>query len=167
VGIEIERKFLLRDAAWRNATHRSAAMRQGSLAGGGNVSVRVRIAGNEARLNLKSGGMVVVRREYEYAIPLADATELLDEVCPGPLVEKTRHWVEHEGYEWEVDEFTSANAGLVVAEIELDDEHEAFPRPSWLGAEVTHLERYYNASLVKYPYREWSEAERPAADAAV
>jgi adenylate cyclase len=166
VGIEIERKFLLSGDAWRAGVQRSAAMRQGYIAGGANVSVRVRIAGSDARLNLKSGGLVAVRREYEYAIPLADATELLDDICAGPLVEKTRHWVENGGYEWEVDEFAGANAGLVVAEIELDDEHEAFPRPSWLGAEVTQLERYYNVSLVGHPYRQWSEAERNAADAA-
>lgn len=165
MGVEIERKFLLRSGAWRGAVRRSAEMRQGYLAGGENVSVRVRIAGGEARLNMKCGGMVAVRREYEYAIPLDDATELLDEVCAGPLVEKTRHWVEHEGHTWEIDEFSGANAGLLVAEIELDDEHETFARPDWLGAEVTHLTRYYNVSLVNHPYREWSEAERKAADA--
>src|SRR5690606_34468781 len=150
----------------RGAVRRSAEMRQGYLAGGANVSVRVRISGDEARLNMKSGGMVAVRREYEYAIPLADAQELLDEVCAGPLVEKTRHWVEHEGHEWEIDEFAGPNRGLVVAELELDDEHETFARPPWLGPEVTHLPRYYNVNLVRHPYSEWSEAERRAADAA-
>lgn len=166
MGIEIERKFLLRDDGWRRAVHRSEPMRQGYLAGSATASVRVRVTGSEARLNIKSGGMVPVRREYDYGIPLDDARELLEVVCAGPLVEKTRHWVEHGGYDWEIDEFAGDNAGLVVAELELDDEHEAFPRPGWLGPEVTHLHRYYNARLVHHPYKAWTAAERRAADAA-
>ncbi len=156
---EIERKFLLQNDAWRARSQRREAMRQGYLAGSERASVRVRVAGEEARLNIKSGGLVASRQEYEYAIPLADALELL-ELCPGPLIEKTRHWVEHGGFDWEVDEFHGANEGLVVAELELDSEDQVFPHPAWLGKEVTQLRRYYNVCLVDHPFSAWTDAER-------
>jgi adenylate cyclase len=108
---------------------------------------------------MKSGGLAASRLEYEYAIPVVDARELLT-LAMGPLIEKTRHFVAHEGFEWEVDEFRGANSGLVVAEIELDREDEVFPLPAWAGVEVTHLRRYYNVCLVSHPYSAWSEAER-------
>src|SRR5690348_14479884 len=116
---EIERKFLLTSDAWRALAHRKQSMSQGYLAGTERVSLRVRIAGDRAHLNIKSGGLVASRLEYEYEIPLDEARELLT-LCAGPLIEKTRHYVEFGGLEWEVDEFAGANAGLVVAEIELD-----------------------------------------------
>ena len=156
---EIERKFLLANDAWRAAVQRRASLSQGYLASGGRVSVRVRLAGDEAWLNIKAGGLVASRQEYEYAVPVAEARELL-ELTEGPLIEKTRHFVEHGGKTWEIDEFHGANAGLVVAELELEREDEPFQRPAWLGAEVTDLERYYNVCLVKHPYSAWTEAER-------
>ncbi len=134
-------------------------MSQGYLAGSERASVRVRVAGDEAHLNIKSGGFVASRLEYEYAIPVDEARDLL-RLCPGPLVEKTRHYVDIGGFEWEVDEFSGTNAGLIVAELELDAEDQVFPRPAWLGAEVTHLRRYYNASLVEHPFSTWTDAER-------
>jgi len=156
---EIERKFLLKDDAWRGLAHRRQAMSQGYLAGTERVSLRVRISGDHAHLNIKSGGLVASRLEYEYEIPLSEARELLT-LCPGPLVEKTRHYVEFGGFEWEIDEFTGASAGLVVAELELEDENQVFPRPAWVGVEVTHLRRYYNVSLVEHPFSAWTDAER-------
>jgi len=156
---EIERKFLLSNDAWRALAQRRQAMSQGYLAGSERVSVRVRIAGDEAHLNVKSGGLVASRLEYEYAIPVAEARELLT-LCPGPLIEKTRHYVDFGGFEWEVDEFGGANSGLIVAELELDSEDQVFPRPAWLGKEVTHLRRYYNVSLVEHPFSAWTDAER-------
>lgn len=134
-------------------------MRQGYLARSERASVRVRIAGDEAWLNVKGGGLVAARPEFEYEIPRADAEELL-ELCDGPLIEKARYWVLHDGNEWEIDEFHGANLGLVVAEIELDSEDQAFALPDWVGPEVTHLPRYYNVSLVRHPYSEWNAAER-------
>ena len=151
-------------------------MSQGYLASGGNVSVRVRIAGPEAWLNIKAGGFVATamdggsaanagsnlrpsRPEYEYPIPLDEARELLA-LAEGPLIEKTRHFVEHGGMTWEVDEFHGDNSGLVVAELELDSEDAAFSRPTWLGVEVTELRRYYNVCLVTHPFRAWTDAER-------
>ena len=156
---EIERKFLLSSDVWRTLAHRHQAMSQGYLAVSARVSVRIRVAGDEAHLNIKSGGLVASRLEYEYAIPVAEARELLT-LCPGPLIEKTRHYVEVDGFEWEIDEFGGANAGLIVAELELEREDQAFLRPAWLGQEVTHLRRYYNVSLVEHPFNAWTDAER-------
>jgi adenylate cyclase len=156
---EIERKFLLQSDTWRPLAQRRQAMSQGYLVGSERASVRVRVAGEEARLNIKSGGLVASRQEYEYAIPLEEALELLG-LCTGPLIEKTRHWVDYGGFEWEIDEFHGANQGLVVAELELDREDQVFPRPSWLGKEVTHLRRYYNVCLVDHPFRAWTDTER-------
>lgn len=159
MGREIERKFLLRGDAWRDAATEHVPMSQGYIARSDRTSVRVRLAGERAWLNVKSGGFVASRQEFEYSIPVADARELLA-LATGPLIEKTRHIVHYQGFEWEIDEFHGASSGLVVAEIELDDEAQVFPRPAWIGAEVTHLARYYNVNMVRYPYSAWTEAEQ-------
>jgi adenylate cyclase len=156
---EIERKFLLKNDAWRSHVRESQPMSQGYLSSSGRSSVRVRVAGANAWLNIKAGGLVASRREYEYAIPLDEAGELL-ELAEGPLIEKTRHLVVHGGKTWEIDEFHGENEGLVVAELELGDENEPFARPQWLGREVTALRRYYNVCLVEHPYRAWNDDER-------
>ncbi len=166
MGYEIERKFLVADPAWRQAAGPGEAMRQGYLAGGTWGSVRVRLAGDEAQLNIKGATVGAVRREFEYPIPAADATLLLDELCRGPLIEKTRYHVHHAGHLWEIDVFAGDNAGLVVAEIELANAEEAFATPAWLGAEVTDDPRYYNVSLVEHPFCRWSDAERGQAGVA-
>jgi adenylate cyclase len=160
LGREIERKFLVADDGWRGAAVRSMRMEQGYLASSETASVRIRVAGDQGRLNIKGGGFVADRAEYEYAVPLDDARELLETLCRKPTVTKTRHWVPCGAWEWEVDEFHGANAGLVVAEIELEAEDAEFERPSWVAAEVTHLTRYYNVCLVDHPYSEWDDAER-------
>jgi adenylate cyclase len=159
---EIERKFLLADDTWRGLAVRRSDIRQGYLANGERVSVRVRISDREARLNIKVGGLAAVRDEFEYPIPFADACALLDSAARQPLIEKTRHWVPHGGFEWEIDEFCGRNEGLIVAEIELDFEDQEFPRPAWIDREVTHLPRYYNVNLVDHPYASWNDRERRA-----
>lgn len=166
MGIEIERKFLVTSGAWRPQAHASTAMAQGYLndigmvdSGAMQASVRVRIEGESAFLNIKSRELGARRQEFEYAISLADAQALLA-LCVGGRIEKTRHYVQHQNHLWEVDEFSGDNAGLVVAEIELDDEREAFAHPNWLGAEVTMLPRYYNLALASHPYSHWGEDER-------
>jgi adenylate cyclase len=153
MGIEIERKFLLRDASWRDAADAGTRFVQGYL-GGDQCSVRVRREGDEARLNIKSLALGATRQEFEYAIPVADAEALLGSFC-AKRVEKIRYLVDHAGKRWEIDEFLGDNAGLVVAEIELDREDEPFERPPWLGDEVTDDTRYYNINLVQHPFRDW------------
>jgi adenylate cyclase len=163
---EIERKFLLRNDGWRARVSRSEPMLQGYLTGppAARCSVRVRLAGEAAMLNIKSAEPGIVRDEYEYAIPLADARRMLATLA-GHSVEKVRHHVDVDGHVFEIDEFGGANTGLVVAEIELGEADAAFPRPDWLGREVSALLRYYNLNLATHPYASWSEAERNAHDA--
>ncbi len=155
MGTEIERKFLVRNERWREAADAGTRYRQGYLIGSARASVRVRIEGEVARLNIKSATLGVRRSEYEYPIPVADAEELLETLCEQPLVEKTRYHVAVGAHRWEVDVFAGDNAGLVVAELELADESEAFEHPPWLGEEVSHDPRYYNVMLARHPYREW------------
>ncbi|MGH8455779.1 MAG: CYTH domain-containing protein [Stenotrophobium sp.] len=160
MAVEIERKFLVTGEAWRAQVVRSVAMHQGYLTGeGGLSSVRVRVEGDTARLNIKAAVVGAARAEYEYAMPMADAGEILQTLCVGCL-EKTRHYVELDGLTWEVDEFGGANAGLIVAEIELDRPEQEFSRPVWTGREVTHERRYYNHHLALHPYSTWPDADR-------
>ena len=155
MALEIEHKFLLRDERWRDQVERSLRMRQGYLVSDATRSVRVRVAGDQGYLNIKSGTLGIARREYEYRIPLAEAEELLDALCEKPLLEKTRHFLHYGAHLWEVDEFSGDNAGLIVAEIELGAVGEAFARPDWIGEEVSHDLRYYNSQLVRHPYKDW------------
>ena len=166
MGIELQRTSRVQGQAWRAATERVQPMLQGYLDGTaatahgpGKASVRVRIEGEQAFLNLKSRQSGPLRQEFEYPIPLADARALLP-LCSGGLVEKNRHYLHHQGHLWEVDEFLGDNAGLVVAEIELGAVDEAFARPGWLGAEVTDQPRYYNLALASHPYTQWPATQR-------
>jgi adenylate cyclase len=153
--LEIERKFLVVGDAWRAQVARSTRMRQGYLAGeGGRASVRIRVQRDAAWLNIKAAVIGSARAEYEYSIPLAEANEILDTLCVG-LIDKTRHYVDFGGTLWEIDEFEGDNAGLIVAEVELQEVDEAFERPDWLGVEVTDDRRYYNHALALQPYRNW------------
>ncbi|HEY8539006.1 MAG TPA: CYTH domain-containing protein [Steroidobacteraceae bacterium] len=153
--VEIERKFLLCSDAWRADAGNRVLMRQGYVGATPHCSVRVRVSGDRAWLNLKAKRSERSRLEYEYPIPLRDADEMLAHLCERPLVEKYRYEVRHGAHTWEIDEFLGENAGLIVAEIELASEDERFERPAWLGEEVTHDERYYNFNLAKRPYRTW------------
>ncbi|WP_019571737.1 CYTH domain-containing protein [Thioalkalivibrio sp. ALMg3] len=157
MGREIERKFLLASDAWRDRVVRAQRMRQGYLCGNDRASIRVRVDEGGANLNIKSATLGVERDEYQYEIPVDEAHRLLDTLA-GPQVEKTRHWVNVEGWEYEVDVFEGANAGLIVAELELPSSDAEFPRPDWLGEEVSHDPRYYNTELARNPYREWPDA---------
>jgi len=165
--IEIERKFLVVGDTWRGDVSHSQHMAQGYLAGppASRCSVRIRIAGEEAHLNIKSATIGVQRDEFEYPIPLSDAEHLLAALAGG-RVEKIRHHVVAGPHMFEIDEFLGENAGLVVAEIELAHAEERFDRPVWLGREVTDLARYYTLNLATYPYSHWSAEERMAPDAA-
>jgi CYTH domain-containing protein len=154
MATEIERKFLVRGTDWRNGT--GVRFSQGYLNRDKDRTVRVRIAGGKAFLTIKSVTQGATRAEFEYPIPMEDAEQLL-KLSDGPIIEKDRYRIVHDGALWEVDEFRGDNAGLVLAEIELKSEDQPFSRPTWLGEEVTQDRRYYNSSLAGYPYREWRE----------
>ena len=155
MGTEIERKFLVTSDEWR-AGAQSRRLVQGYLSRDPERTVRVRIDGEKAALTIKGKSAGATRAEFEYEIPLADA-ELLLPLCLSPLIDKVRHLVEHEGHHWEIDEFSGDNAPLVVAELELSSEEEAFARPAWLGAEVTDDARYFNSQLAVNPYSRWAK----------
>jgi adenylate cyclase len=166
MGIEIERKFLVLSDAWRAGVSRSVRMAQGYLndhaavaAGTQLASVRVRVGDGRGWLNLKSREAGPSRQEFEYEIPLADAHALLA-LCVGAPIDKVRHYVPFGGHTWEVDEFAGENAGLVVAEIELEGVDAPFARPDWVGAEVTDQPRYYNLALAARPFGRWRDEEK-------
>lgn len=159
MALEIERKFLVVGDAWRGEVSRSVEMRQGYLSReDGRASVRVRLEGEAARLNIKAAVVGAARAEYEYAIPVEDCRHILETLCVG-RVDKTRHYVERDGLTWEIDEFCGDNAGLIVAEVELASEDQVIARPTWLGREVTDDRRYYNHHLALHPYRSWRDAD--------
>jgi CYTH domain-containing protein len=152
MATEIERKFLVKGTPWRLGT--GTRYSQGYLSREKERTVRVRVVAGKSFLTIKGISRGAARAEFEYEIPLADAEQLL-RLCAGPIIEKNRYLIAHQGFTWEVDEFLGDNAGLVVAEIELQAEDQQFDRPPWLGVEVTHDQRYFNSSLVTHPYVEW------------
>lgn len=156
---EIERKFLVVGDRWRELVA-GTEYRQGYLQRETQRTVRIRVAGDRGFLTIKGATEGVTRLEYEYPIPKADALEMLTNLCDRPPIEKNRYHITHAGFVWDVDEFLGANEGLVIAEIELRSPNETFSKPDWVGPEVSGLARYYNASLVSYPYSQWSPAER-------
>jgi adenylate cyclase len=154
MAIEIERKFLVRDTGCVAGVP-GTLLQQGYIITGPPVSVRVRWAGSTAYLTVKKDRHGHVRSEFEYEIPVRDAREMLDTLCEGRLVEKTRYLLVAAGGRWDVDVFHGANAGLVVAEIELEEPDQAVERPDWLGDEVTGDRRYLNSYLAQHPYGSW------------
>ena len=154
MGVEIERKFLVCGDGWK-ALAEGVLLRQGYLSSAPDRTVRVRGEGGAAMLTIKGRSAGATRSEWEYPIPIPDAQALLDALCERPLIEKKRYRIPFEGMVWEVDEFLGENAGLVVAEIELSAEDQAFSKPDWVGEEVTHDPRYFNSSLIRNPYSRW------------
>ena len=153
--IEIERKYLLRNDDWRLKADQGTKYVQGYIIGSDKASVRVRTQGSQAFINIKSATLDIKRQEFEYAIPLDEAQELLSSLCEKPLVKKTRYIVVENGDEWEVDIFEEENEGLVVAEIELQSVDQNIVLPSWCGQEVSEDPRYYNVNLAKHPFCKW------------
>ena len=154
MGVEIERKFLVQGDAWK-ALGEPVFFRQGYLSSQKERTVRVRIEGDRAVITIKGRSVGATRGEWEYPIPVQDAAELLDGLCEQPLIEKYRRKITNGAHVWEVDEFLGANAGLVVAEIELGAEDEAFDQPEWVADEVTDDARYYNSNLIRHPFSNW------------
>jgi len=156
MGKEIERKFLLANDQWRKKGE-GTLFRQGYILSDPAKTVRVRICNHKGFLTIKGIGKGISRPEFEYEIPFDDADFLLDNFCEHPILEKIRYRIEHQEMIWEIDEFLGENAGLLLAEIELETENQIFSRPQWVGREVTGITRYYNSSLVKYPYKDWKD----------
>ena len=155
MALEIERKYLMRNDNWRTLGS-GTRYRQGYLSTEPERSVRVRIAAGRGFITIKGLTVNAERPEYEYPIPVEDANEMLDILCLKPIIEKTRYTIEHAGLLWEVDEFEGENAGLIIAEVELEEADQHVSLPDWIGEEVTDDPRYYNASLIANPFTRWS-----------
>ena len=162
MSFEIERKFLVADEAWRAGATEHSRLRQAYLTSDGKASVRVRIKDNrDATLTIKSRGAELRRLELEYAILTLEAEALIP-LRRGSIIEKVRHRVPFGGLIWEIDEFAGENAGLVIAEVELSQEHQRIELPSWVGAEVTGQAEYYNGSLAQRPFCTWTNTRAQA-----
>jgi len=157
LGVEIERKFLVKGTGWKKGLS-GTEYRQGYLTRDPKLTVRVRLAGGQGYLTIKGASSGASRLEFEYAIPNDDALELLERFCGKSLIEKIRYKVLHAGMVWDVDEFLGENAGLVLAEVELEHETQGFEMPSWVGQEVTGDSRFYNACLAENPFCYWAES---------
>ena len=154
MAFEIEHKFLVNSTIFRNLAV-PVRYRQGYLVTLPDKTIRIRIAGSQGFITVKSRISDLMRKEYEYEIPLPDAEEMLNELCTGIIIEKYRYKILYEGFVWEVDEFSGDNAGLIVAEIEVGEENQTFSKPEWVGEEVTTDLRYLNSNLSKLPYNTW------------
>lgn len=152
---EIERKFLVSGDDWRTLGTGTVYC-QGYLAASEARTIRVRIAGDQAFLTIKGASQGVSRPEFEYAIPLEDARQILETLCDRPFIQKTRYKIEWGGLLWEVDEFAGENKGLILAEVELQDANQPLSLPPWIGEEVSHDARYFNANLMKFPFSKWT-----------
>ncbi|MDJ0728974.1 MAG: CYTH domain-containing protein [Crocosphaera sp.] len=155
MAIEIERKFLVINDNWRSLGQ-GKVYKQGYISTGKKMTtIRVRIIGEKAYLTIKSKTEGISRHEFEYPIPLEDAQIMLNSLCDRPLIEKIRYKINHDNLLWEIDEFQGENKGLILAEVELENENQMLNIPDWVGEEVSHDPRYYNVNLVKYPYQRW------------
>lgn len=156
--MEIERKFLVVSDDYRQTAHEKNRIVQGFLSTEPSRTVRVRLYDNKGYLTVKgiSNSTGISRNEWEFEIDTAKATELM-ELCIDPVIHKTRYLVNVGKHLFEVDEFEGVNQGLVIAELELDNENEDFPKPAWLGEEVTGDTKYYNAQLSQKPFNQWQQ----------
>jgi adenylate cyclase len=151
---EIERKFLLKNDNWKSEITSRKIIKQGYLNTQKERTVRVRIFGEKGFLTIKGETVGMTRLEFEYEIPVQEAKELL-QLCENPLIEKERFIVSRGKLKWEIDIFEGENAGLRIAEVELEDESQDVEIPDWIGEEVTFDHRYFNSSLVKLPFSSW------------
>lgn len=154
MGKEIERKFLVKGDAWR-ALAEGTMYRQGYLNSVKERTVRIRTVGDKAFLTVKGITVGATRSEYEYAIPFDECNAMLDELAEKPLIEKKRCKIRRGELTWEIDEFFGDNKGLIVAEVELTSEEQAFVKPEWIGDEVSGDPRYFNSNLIKHPFSKW------------
>ncbi|WP_299894327.1 CYTH domain-containing protein [uncultured Aquimarina sp.] len=154
--IEIERKFLVKSNAYKQSANKSTHIVQGFLNTDPNRTVRIRIKGEQAFITVKgkSNDTGTSRFEWEKNIPVEDAKNLI-KICEQGVIKKIRYEIPSGDHVFEVDEFFDENQGLIIAEIELQDENETFDKPNWLGDEVTGDPKYYNSQLSKLPFRNW------------
>ncbi|MCK7540705.1 MAG: CYTH domain-containing protein [Marinilabiliales bacterium] len=152
---EIERKFLVK-GEFKQQSIKATRITQGYLSSVPERTVRVRIKGDKGYITIKGIGSAsgASRYEWEKEIPVSEVEQLLS-ICEPGVIDKTRYLVKSGEHTFEVDEFYGENEGLVVAEIELASEGEAFTKPEWLGAEVTGETKYYNSMLMKNPFKSW------------
>lgn len=154
MGLEIERKFLI-DINKIESLGNGYEIKQGYIQTKDKTAVRVRVKGNEAFLTIKGENVGATRVEFEYSIPLDDANEMLEKLCSKPIIDKIRYLVKHKNHTWEIDVFFKENEGLIVAEVELEDENESVELPEWVVKEVTGDARYYNSNLLENPFSKW------------
>lgn len=151
---EIERKFLVINTQFKELAE-GTFYHQGYLNSQKERVVRVRRIDDRGFITVKGITMGATRLEYEYEIPVNDANDLLSEICERPTIRKYRYKIPYAGFIWEVDEFFGSNKGLIVAEIELENENQQFDKPDWIGDEVTYDHRYFNSNLIKNPINTW------------
>lgn len=164
MGIEIERKYLVKQAEWRlhkeylqsQSTDFGKKYCQGYIPTDNQTTVRLRTVGKQGYLTIKSKVIGHTRNEFEYPIPFQDAQEMLDNLCLKPLIEKFRYQINIDDLTWEVDEFLGENQGLIIAEVELESENQTINIPYWIGQEVND-KKYFNSYLVKHPYSQWED----------
>jgi len=154
MGIEIERKFLV-DKNKLPPLKNGQLISQGYIQTVDHTAVRARIKGDKGYLTIKGKGSSMTRPEYEYEIPLEEAREIIQNLCTGQSIEKTRYIYQLANHVWEIDVFSGDNAGLIIAEVELSSEEEKVDLPDWVQEEITGQARFYNMQLVKRPYKHW------------
>lgn len=160
MSFEIERKFLVVGTGWRDLVTQEIPIRQAYLSSDGKASIRVRIKGDgAATLSIKSRPVDLRRLELEYPIPILEA-EAMMQLRQGSVIEKLRHVVPWGDLAWEIDVFSGENAGLMIAEIELPNEHRHIDLPDWVGTEVTGQRAYYNSYLVQHPFANWPISQK-------
>lgn len=163
MSIEIERRFLVSAEAIKDlhlGKSHGAFFRQGYITSTPDeTTCRVRITDSEAWLTIKGKAVGASRQEFEFPIDLAQARDILQTLTVGSTIEKTRYHIPHGGLIWELDVFQGQNDGLIIAEVELDDENQAVNLPSWIGPEITTDTRYSNASLAKHPFTQWCDKD--------
>ena len=156
MSVEIERKFRV-DPAQLPDLDGGERIVQGYILTQSKTAVRIRIRGKAAYLTIKGETRGTARLEFEYPIPLSDAEQMLQQLCDGPTIDKTRYEISYADHLWEIDRFHGDNQGLIIAEIELQQERELFERPPWISAEVSDDPRYFNVNLAANPYCHWGD----------
>ena len=154
MAVEIERKYLI-DSEKLGTLKNANRIKQGYITTNKDAVVRVRVKNDKGYLTIKSSNIGASRLEFEYEIPLVEANEMLDKLCQKPIIDKNRYIVDFANHIWEIDIFYGDNEGLVIAEVELEDENEHIELPLWIKEEVTGDVKYYNSNLMSYPYNKW------------